>query len=130
LGAERSKDGKTGSLGGPIEELQLDRARERKLKQDHYVGMGKQPHEALSMIKAPISGNVFPETHSEIERLKAQIAQSELIVAAYEKKNPTTQQSESYRFPGVLRASILTLIESPNDIAQAIPCLTFGRLTY
>jgi hypothetical protein len=30
-------------------------------------------------------GDVFPETGSEIERLKAQIAQSELIVAAYDK---------------------------------------------
>jgi hypothetical protein len=33
-------------------------------------------------------GDVFPETQSEIERLKAQLAQSELIVAAYEKENP------------------------------------------
>ena len=33
-------------------------------------------------------GDVFPETQSEIEHLKAQIAQSELIVAAYEKQNP------------------------------------------
>ena len=33
-------------------------------------------------------GDVFPETQSEIERLKAQIAQSELIVATYEKQNP------------------------------------------
>jgi hypothetical protein len=33
-------------------------------------------------------GDVFPETRSEIERLKAQLAQSELIVAAYEKENP------------------------------------------
>jgi hypothetical protein len=31
---------------------------------------------------------VFPETRSEIDRLKAQIAQSELIVAAYEKEHP------------------------------------------
>jgi len=31
---------------------------------------------------------VFSETKSEIERLKAQIAQSELIVAAYEKEHP------------------------------------------
>ena len=30
-------------------------------------------------------GEVFPETQSEIERLKAQISQSELIVAACEK---------------------------------------------
>jgi hypothetical protein len=30
-------------------------------------------------------GEVFPETQSEIEHLKAQIAQSELIVAASEK---------------------------------------------
>jgi hypothetical protein len=29
---------------------------------------------------------VFPETQSEIEHLRAQIAQSELIVAASEKK--------------------------------------------
>ena len=31
-------------------------------------------------------GEVFPETEAEIEHLKAQIAQSELIVASYEKK--------------------------------------------
>ena len=31
-------------------------------------------------------GEVFPDTQSEIERLKAQISQSELIVAAFEKK--------------------------------------------
>ena len=33
-------------------------------------------------------GDVFPETQSEIDRLKAQITQSELIVAAYEKEHP------------------------------------------
>ncbi len=33
-------------------------------------------------------GDVFPETQSEIDRLKAQIAQSELIVAAHEKQYP------------------------------------------
>ncbi|MBV9459315.1 MAG: hypothetical protein JO141_17600 [Bradyrhizobium sp.] len=32
--------------------------------------------------------DVFPETQAEIDRLKAQIAQSELIVAAYEKEHP------------------------------------------
>jgi hypothetical protein len=32
--------------------------------------------------------DVFPETQSEIDRLWAQIAQSELIVAAYEKELP------------------------------------------
>lgn len=31
-------------------------------------------------------GEVFPETHAEIERLKIQIEQSELIVAAHEKQ--------------------------------------------
>jgi hypothetical protein len=31
--------------------------------------------------------DVFPETQSEIDRLKAQIAQSELIVAAHKKQN-------------------------------------------
>ncbi len=31
-------------------------------------------------------GEVFPETQAEIERLKAQIEQSELIVAAHEKQ--------------------------------------------
>jgi hypothetical protein len=36
------------------------------------------------------AGDVFPETQSEIDRLKAQIAQSELIVAAYEKEHPET----------------------------------------
>lgn len=35
-------------------------------------------------------GDIFPETQSEIDRLKAQIAQSELIVAAYEKEHPET----------------------------------------
>jgi hypothetical protein len=35
-------------------------------------------------------GDVFPETQSEIDRLRAQITQSELIVAAYEKENPKT----------------------------------------
>ena len=34
--------------------------------------------------------DVFPETQSEIDHLKAQIAQSELIVAAYEKEHPET----------------------------------------
>ena len=33
-------------------------------------------------------GDVFPETQSEIDHLKAQIAQSELIVAGYEKEHP------------------------------------------
>jgi hypothetical protein len=32
-------------------------------------------------------GDVFPETQAEIDRLKAQIAQSELIVAAYQKNH-------------------------------------------
>ena len=32
--------------------------------------------------------DVFPETLAEINRLKAQIEQSELIVAAYEKEHP------------------------------------------
>jgi hypothetical protein len=35
-------------------------------------------------------GDVFPETQSEIDRVKAQIAQSELIVAAYEKEHPAS----------------------------------------
>jgi hypothetical protein len=35
-------------------------------------------------------GDVYPETNREIDRLKAQIAQSELIVAAYEKLHPDT----------------------------------------
>ena len=35
-------------------------------------------------------GDVFPETQSEIERLKAQTTQSELIVTAYEKEHPET----------------------------------------
>jgi hypothetical protein len=33
----------------------------------------------------PAGGDVFPQAQSEIERLKAQIAQSELIVAASER---------------------------------------------
>ena len=33
-------------------------------------------------------GEVFPETQSQIDVLNRQIAQSELIVAAYEKKHP------------------------------------------
>jgi hypothetical protein len=36
-------------------------------------------------------GDVFPETQSEIDRLKAQIDQSELIVAGYEKEHPETR---------------------------------------
>ncbi len=32
--------------------------------------------------------DVFPETRSEIERLKAQTTQSELIVAGFEKEHP------------------------------------------
>ena len=35
-------------------------------------------------------GDVFPETQSEIDRLEAQIAQSELIIAASEKEHPGT----------------------------------------
>jgi hypothetical protein len=35
-------------------------------------------------------GDVFPETQSEIERLKAQTAQSELIVAGFEKEQRDT----------------------------------------
>jgi hypothetical protein len=31
-------------------------------------------------------GEVFPETQAEVQRLKAQIEQSRLIVAAYEKR--------------------------------------------
>jgi hypothetical protein len=38
---------------------------------------------------------VVPETRSEIDRLKAQIAQSELIVAAYEKEHPGSWLAES-----------------------------------
>jgi hypothetical protein len=32
-------------------------------------------------------GDVFPETQNEVDRLTAQIEQSELIVAAYEKEH-------------------------------------------
>jgi hypothetical protein len=32
--------------------------------------------------------DVFPETQAEIDRLKAQMEQSELILAAYEKDKP------------------------------------------
>jgi hypothetical protein len=32
--------------------------------------------------------DVFPETKAELDRLKTQIEQSELIVAAYEKEHP------------------------------------------
>jgi hypothetical protein len=43
------------------------------------------------MVEELLAGNnegsdVFPETQAEIDRLKAQIEQSELIVAAYEKE--------------------------------------------
>jgi hypothetical protein len=43
------------------------------------------------MMEELLAGNtegsdVFPETQAEIDRLKAQIEQSELIVAAYEKE--------------------------------------------
>ena len=43
----------------------------------------------LRKITSP-GGEVFPETQSEIGRVKARIAQSELIVAAYEKKHRET----------------------------------------
>ncbi|MGC2812952.1 MAG: hypothetical protein WA303_21615 [Bradyrhizobium sp.] len=45
---------------------------------------------ALEELKAgnTAGGEVFPEDLSEMDRLKSQIAQSELIVAAYEKKHP------------------------------------------
>ena len=36
-------------------------------------------------------GEVFPETQAEIERIKAQMSQSELIVAAYEKERADQQ---------------------------------------
>ena len=36
----------------------------------------------------PAGADVFPETQAEIDRLTAQIEQSELIVAAYEKQPP------------------------------------------
>jgi hypothetical protein len=35
--------------------------------------------------------DVFPETQSEVDRLKAQIEQSELIVAGYEKQHPEAE---------------------------------------
>jgi hypothetical protein len=42
----------------------------------------------LEELEAGNTEGVFPETQSEIDRLKAQTAQSELIVAAYEKDLP------------------------------------------
>jgi hypothetical protein len=45
------------------------------------------------MMEELLAGNtegsdVFPETQAEIDRLKAQIEQSELIVAALEREHP------------------------------------------
>jgi hypothetical protein len=40
--------------------------------------------------KQHFGGDVFPETQSEIDRIKAQTAQSDLIVAAHEKQHPET----------------------------------------
>lgn len=54
-------------------------------------------------------GDVFPETQSEIDRLKAQIAQSELIVAAYEKdiaKRLSWARREGQKWSLLCRASL------------------------
>jgi hypothetical protein len=52
----------------------------------------RKNHAILEELEAgnTAGGDVFPKTQSEIDRLKAQIAQSELIVAAYERERPGT----------------------------------------
>jgi hypothetical protein len=42
-------------------------------------------------------GDVFPETQSEIDRIEAQTAQSELIVAAHEKAAPRNERDVTRR---------------------------------
>jgi hypothetical protein len=49
--------------------------------------------------RAVAGGDVFPETESEIDRLEARLAQSELIVAASEKQHPETSW---LRGPGLM----------------------------
>jgi hypothetical protein len=55
--------------------------------------------------------DVFPETQSESERLKAQIAQSELIVAAYETNIPKRLTRA--------RAQGLTMVRLPPSLIPA-----------
>jgi hypothetical protein len=74
--------------------LKVDATRELIMTDDTEIGWHKEQiaknRAILEELEAgnTAGGDVFPETQSEIEHLKAQIAQSELIVAASEKQSP------------------------------------------
>lgn len=63
-------------------------------------------------------GDVFPETQSEINRIKAQITQSALIVAAYEKEHPekagAATPQRDIPSPGPPGAGVLPDPDDPN----------------
>jgi hypothetical protein len=73
--------------------LKVDATRELIMTDDTEIGWHKEQiaknRAILEELEAgnTAGGDVFPETQSEIEHLKAQIAQSELIVAASEKQS-------------------------------------------
>jgi hypothetical protein len=73
--------------------LEVDATRELIMTDDTEIGWHKEQiaknRAILEELEAgnTAGGDVFPETQSEIEHLKAQIAQSELIVAASEKQS-------------------------------------------
>jgi hypothetical protein len=73
--------------------LEVDGTRELIMTDDTEIGWHKEQiaknRAILEELEAgnTAGGDVFPETQSEIEHLKAQIAQSELIVAASEKQS-------------------------------------------
>jgi hypothetical protein len=73
--------------------LKVDATRELIMTDDTEIGWHKEQiaknRAILEELEAgnTAGGDVFPETQSEIEHLKAQIVQSELIVAASEKQS-------------------------------------------
>jgi hypothetical protein len=69
--------------------------REPSMTDDTEIAWHKKQIAKTALLEESEAGNaaggdVFPETQSEIDHLKALIAQSELIVAAYEKEHPGT----------------------------------------
>jgi hypothetical protein len=68
-----------------------DRTKEATMTEDNEITWHKDQiarnQTILEELEAgnTAGGEIFPETQSEIEHLKAQIAQSQLIVASYEK---------------------------------------------
>jgi hypothetical protein len=68
------------------------RAEESCKRTKKLIGTARRSPRNRELIEELLAGNnegsdIFPETQVEIDRLKAQIAQSELIVAAYEKEH-------------------------------------------